>query len=213
MVSVAPRRLADAEREVTGGAAHRDHHVPASRRLGIGHQVPHDVHADRPGGLVAEGVDLGREIEIVVDGLRDVRHRDPALRLLTHPVGRVGGVVATDGDELVDAAGLETRDHPIEVLLPAGRIRPRDPEHRAASIVHSTDVLDLERTDRIRITHHQPREAVHQTEDREPLEPRSNGGRGDHRVDARGGSATGEDAEPSEASMAVGRHCERALSC
>ena len=40
------RGLADAEREVSGLAAHRDHEVPARRRLRVDHQVLDDLDAD-----------------------------------------------------------------------------------------------------------------------------------------------------------------------
>ena len=52
------RRLADAEREVAGLAAHRDHEVPARRGLGVDHQVLHDLDADVARGLEAERVDV-----------------------------------------------------------------------------------------------------------------------------------------------------------
>ena len=51
-------RLADAERQVAGLAAHRDHEVPARGGLGVDHQVLDDLDADVARGLVAERVDV-----------------------------------------------------------------------------------------------------------------------------------------------------------
>ena len=74
------RRLADAEREVAGLAAHRDDEVPARGRLGVDHQVLDDLDAVVPRGLEPERVDVRRQVEVVVDGLRHVttRMRPPA---------------------------------------------------------------------------------------------------------------------------------------
>ena len=70
--------LADAERQVAGLAAHRDHEVPARGGLGVHHQVLHDVDADVARGLEAEGVDVGGQVEVVVDRLGHVHHADAA---------------------------------------------------------------------------------------------------------------------------------------
>ena len=74
------RRLADAEREVAGLPAHRDHEVPARRRLGVDHQVLDDLDAVVARGLEPERVDVRRQIEIVVDRLRHVDDADAARR-------------------------------------------------------------------------------------------------------------------------------------
>ena len=76
--------LADAEREVTGLAAHRDDDVPAPRRPRILHQVAHELDADVTRGLEAEGGDVRRQRQVVVDRLRHVRGADAALRPLAH---------------------------------------------------------------------------------------------------------------------------------
>ena len=78
-------RLPDAEREVTRLAAHRDDEVPPRRRLGVDHQVLHDLDAVMPRRLVAERVDVGRQIEIVVDGLRHVDDADAPARARLEP--------------------------------------------------------------------------------------------------------------------------------
>ena len=52
------RGLADPEREVAGLAAHRDHEVPARRRLRVDHQVLDDLDAVVARGLEPERVDV-----------------------------------------------------------------------------------------------------------------------------------------------------------
>ena len=73
-------RLADAEREVPGLAAHRDDEIPARRRLRVDHQVLDDLDAVVARRLEAEGVDVRRQVEIVVDRLRHVDDADAARR-------------------------------------------------------------------------------------------------------------------------------------
>ena len=51
------------------------------RRVRVDHQVLDDLGADVARGLEAEGVDVGRQVEIVVDRLRHVHDADPAGRL------------------------------------------------------------------------------------------------------------------------------------
>ena len=93
-------RLADAEREVPGLAAHRDDEVPARRRLGVHHQVLDDLDAEVARRLEAEGVDVRRQVEVVVDRLRHVHDADAAAALLLELHRRERRVVAADGDEL-----------------------------------------------------------------------------------------------------------------
>ena len=71
-------RLADAEREVAGLAPHRHDEIPARRRLRVDHQVLDDLDAVVARRLVAEGVDVRRQIEVVVDRLRHVDDADGA---------------------------------------------------------------------------------------------------------------------------------------
>ena len=52
--------FADAERQMPGFAAHRDHEVPAGSRLRVHHQVLQDLDAEVPGALVAERIHVGR---------------------------------------------------------------------------------------------------------------------------------------------------------
>ena len=96
------RGLADAEREVPGLAAHRDDEVPARGRLRVDHQVLDDLDADVARRLEAEGADVVRQIEIVVDRLRHVDDAERALRRLGELVGAERRVVAADRDEHAD---------------------------------------------------------------------------------------------------------------
>ena len=93
-------RLADAERQVSGLAAHRDHEVPARRRLRVDHEVLDDLDAEVARRLEPEGVDVGRQIQVVVDGLRHVDDADAAGGALFELHRRERRVVAADGDEL-----------------------------------------------------------------------------------------------------------------
>ncbi len=98
-------------------AAHRDHEVPARGRLGVHHEVADDLHADVAGGLVAEGRNAERQIEVVVDRLRHVHDVDAPGGGLFHLHRTVGGVVSADGDELVDVEPQQRRDGALEQLL------------------------------------------------------------------------------------------------
>ena len=88
------RRLADAERQVPRLAAHGGHEVPARCRLAVDHQVLDDLDAVVPRGLKAEGVDVRRQVQVVVDRLRDMHHAQAPFRLLHEPVRGVRRVVA-----------------------------------------------------------------------------------------------------------------------
>ena len=46
---------------------HRDDEVPAGGRLRVDHQVVHDPDADVARRVVTERVDVGRQIEIIVE--------------------------------------------------------------------------------------------------------------------------------------------------
>ena len=72
-------RLADAEREVAGLAPHRDDDVPAARRPRVLHQVADQLDADVARGLEAEGRDVRRQRQVVVDRLRHVHAADGAV--------------------------------------------------------------------------------------------------------------------------------------
>ena len=139
--------LADAEREVPGLPPHGDDEVPARGRLRVDHQVVHDLDADGARRLVAEGADVVRQVEIVVDRLGNVHDPELAVRRGRELVGAVRGVVAADGDEHADAEPLERRQRDVEVLRVLGRVRARDAEVRAAAEVDAARVGDCQRRD------------------------------------------------------------------
>jgi hypothetical protein len=120
-------RLADAERQMTGLPPHRRHEEPVRRRLRVDHQVLHELDADVARGLEPEGVDVGRQIEVVVDRLGHVHDAQAARRVLDELHRRVGGVVAADGDELRDAEAREGLHGVLEQRGIGRRVGARDP--------------------------------------------------------------------------------------
>ena len=64
-----------------------DDEVPARGGLGVDHQVLHDAHAHAARGEVPERVHVGRQVEVVVDGLGNVHDAKLAARGLRQPVG------------------------------------------------------------------------------------------------------------------------------
>src|SRR5205085_6837867 len=66
------RGLADAEREVSGLASHRDDAEPAFGRARVLHQILDKLDADVARGLIAEGRDVRRQRKVVVNRLRHV---------------------------------------------------------------------------------------------------------------------------------------------
>ena len=140
--------LAHPEGQVPGLAAHRDHEVPARRGLGVDHQVLHDLDAVVTRGLEAEGVDVRRQVEVVVDRLRHVRDVDPAARLLFELHRGEGRVVAADGDEHRDVQSQQRDDGRLEELRVLRGIGPGDADVRAAAEVDPADLIDLEGEDR-----------------------------------------------------------------
>jgi hypothetical protein len=108
--------LADAEREVAGGAAHGHDQVPARGGARVDHQVLDQLRADVAGGLEAEGRDAVGQVEVVVDGLGHVHHAQPAAGLLGQRHRRKGRVVAANGQQLVDPQLFERGDRRLHVL-------------------------------------------------------------------------------------------------
>ena len=100
-VSVAPGRLPDPQGQMASLASHRDHEIPARGGLGVDHQVLDDLDAIVAGRLEPERVDVGRQVQVVVDGLRDVDNPDAPPGPLLELQGRIGGVIAADRDELL----------------------------------------------------------------------------------------------------------------
>ena len=190
-----PRGLADAEGEVPGLPPHGDHEVPPRRGLGVHHEVLHDVHPDVAGGLEAEGVHVGRQVEVVVDRLGDVHDLHAASRLLLEPHGRVGGVVAPDGDELGHVQAQEGDHRVLEVLGVLGGVGPGDPDVGAPAEVDAAHLLDGQGGDPVHVAVHDPLEAVADPEHLHPFEHAADGGGADHAVDPGGGPSAHEDGE------------------
>jgi hypothetical protein len=132
---------------------------------------------------------------VVVDGLRHVRDADAPRGLLGDAARRVGGVVAADRDQVIDAELLEGRNHAREVLGLLRRVRARGLEDRAAEQVDARDQRDAQLGAVASISLHQPREAVQQPEHARARAPRQDGGRTDHAIDARRRPATDQHAE------------------
>ena len=68
--------FADAEREMSGGAAHADDEIPARGGAGIFREVAHGADAVMPGGLEAERRRRAGQRQIVVNGLGHVGDAD-----------------------------------------------------------------------------------------------------------------------------------------
>jgi hypothetical protein len=96
------RCLADAQRQMSGLAAHADQQVPAPDSAGIDHQVLHNFDAHVSRGLKPEGRDAVRQVQIVINGLRHVHDAKPSGRVRCQPHCREGGVVTADGHQSVD---------------------------------------------------------------------------------------------------------------
>ena len=139
-VSVAPGRLADAEREVARLAPHGDDEVPARGRLGVDHQVLDDLDAVVARRLEPERVDVAGQVEVVVDRLRHVDDADAAAGLLLELHRRVGRVVAADRDELRDVQAQQRDDRVLEVLRVLRRVRAGDADVRPAAEVDAADL-------------------------------------------------------------------------
>ena len=165
--------------------------------LGVLHQVAHQLDADVPRGLEAEGRDVRRQRQVVVDRLRHVDAPDRALRALAHRARRQRRVVAADGDEVRDAGLLQRLDDGLQRLGRLGRVLARGAEHRAAGQVDPRHVVDGQRP--------QLRRASRRTrflkpsldaDDLEALVDRLDRRRRDDGVDAGSGTAPDENAEP-----------------
>ena len=187
------RGLADAEGEVARLPPHRDDEVPARRRPRVDHQVLDDLDADVARRLEPERVDVGGEVEVVVDRLRDVDDGDPPVRLLGELHRGEGRVVAADRDETRDVQTEERDDGVLEELRVLRRVRAGDADVRAAAEVDPGDLVDRERVDVLDVPLHEPLEAVADAEDRDPLELGADRRRADDAVDSGRRPAADED--------------------
>ena len=84
---------------MAGLASHCDDEVPARGRFRVDHEVFDDLGTHVTGCLEPECVDRGRQVEIVIDGFRDVHHAYPAGGVLFDLHCRVRRVVAADRDQ------------------------------------------------------------------------------------------------------------------
>ena len=187
--------LADPQGQMPGLAAHRDHVVPARGRLRVDHQVLHDVDAEVARGLEAEGVDVRRQVEVVVDRLRHVHDLQPPGRLLLQLHGRESGVVAADRDELGHPHAQQGQQRVLHVLGVGGGVGAGDADVGAAPEVDPADVFDPERDDMVDVALHDPLEAVPDAQDLDVLELGPDRGRANDAVDAGGGSAADQDGQ------------------
>jgi len=77
-----------------GMAAHHRHEEPLAGRGGVLHQIPDELHAQVHRRCEAEGRDLRRKRQVVVDGLGDVDDRHPGVDGPSDPGGAEGGVAS-----------------------------------------------------------------------------------------------------------------------
>ena len=169
--------------------AHRDDEIPARRGLSVDHQVLDDLNAVVAGRLEPEGVDVGRQVQVVVDGLRDVDDPDAPPDLLLELRGRIGGVIAADRDELPHVEPEERENGVLEMCGIAGGVAPRDADVRPASEMDPADALDGQAYDMVDVPLHEPLKAVRTPTTSTPSSSDRDGRRADDAVDARGGTA------------------------
>jgi hypothetical protein len=145
--------------------------------------------------LIAERVDVHRQIEIVVDRLGHVDDAETAAGVFLEPHRGKRGIVAADGDELRHVEAQQRVHGLIQQPHVRGRIGAGDAEVRAAAEVDPADRVDGQGGGVIDVALHEPLEAVAHADDVDAFEPGADGGRGDDTVDAGGGAAADEDRE------------------
>ncbi len=126
------RSLADAQREMSGGAAHADDDIPARGGAGVFHQIARELDAVMPRGLEAERRRRAGQRQVVVNRLGHVGHLDFALALLGDHAGGKGRVVAADRHQVGDAELLESGKDILHLLRGLGRVRARGAENGTA---------------------------------------------------------------------------------
>ena len=183
---------ADAERQMAGVPAHHGDEEPALGGGRVLHEVADQLLAEVAGGGEAEGHDVARQRQVVVDRLGHVGDGQP-LHRLGQPRGREGRVVAADRDQVVDPQALEGLGHLGDALRRPGGVRARGADDGAAVEVDAGGVVDLQLDDVLDVALDQPLEAVVAAEHAQPMVARLDGGGRDDRVDARGGTTTYED--------------------
>ena len=154
---------------MTGRAAHRNHDVPARRRLGVDHEILDDLHAVVPRRLKAERVDVCGQIEIVVDRLGHMDDAQAAGGVFGQLHRRKRRIVAADRDELRHVEPQQRLDRVLQQRRALGRVRARDPDVRPAAEMDAADAFDRQRRDMIDVPLHDPLEAVAQADDVDAL--------------------------------------------
>jgi len=124
-----------------------------------------------------------------------VDHLDAAPRSLRHPVGGEGGIVAADGDEVVDAEALQGLHDRLEVAGLLGGVGPGRLEDGASLQVNGRDVFGAEFAYVAGVALHQPAEAL-ENADHPGAGPLCGKGRcADHTVDTGRRPSTDENSE------------------
>ena len=152
------RRFADAQRQMSGGPAHRHAEVPAARRFRIHHEVLHDADAGMTSGFVAERREREWEPQIVVDALGHLHdlHNGAALE----GDGAAHQVVAANADQRVDLELGECGDRVLQALGVAGDVAARGAEEHAAIEVDARDLLNRQLVLFVGVALSEPVEAV-----------------------------------------------------
>src|ERR1051325_10846974 len=189
------RRLADAERQVAGGAAHDDDEIPAPRRARVFHQILHEGEAQVARGLEAECWDVARQRQVVVDGFRNVADAQPSGGPLGQFAGAEHRVIAADGGEIADLQLGQRREDGIEVLGLFGRVGARSVENRSALEMDARHLVAVQKLRLVGIARHEPVKAVENTDDLPSAAARLEGDRADNAVDAGSWSAADENAD------------------
>ena len=181
--------LTDTQGQVARLPSHGHAEVPAGRGLGIHHQTFNDLHAHMPGGLITKSRDAVGQIQIVVDGLGHMHHMDAACRHFLKFHGRIGRVVATDGDQFVDVQTQQGGHGVFQMLGVLGGVVPGDADERAAPKMQSAHVFGLKLSHMGNIPMHDPLETVLDTHHLDAGLNRADTGRGDNAIDTGGRTA------------------------
>ena len=198
-----PGRLADAQGQVAGRAAHGHHQVPPAGGDGVGHQVVDQTDPHAPGGLEAKGRRAARQRQVVVDGLRHMRHAQAPSGRPGQPGRRERGVVPADRHQRADPQLLQRLQTGVQppvrvggVLVPHRRVSPRGPDDRPALDVDPRHVRDGQRPRLPDPALDQVLEPVHDPQDVPARVAGLDRGRRNDRVHPRGRAAAAQDPQP-----------------
>src|SRR5258706_10499500 len=96
-------RLADAKGEMARRTAHHHNKIPAPGGARIFHQILHQIAAELARGFKAEGGNLSRQRQVVVDGFWHVANPDATLGSYGDLAGGEHSIVTADAGEMADA--------------------------------------------------------------------------------------------------------------